>query len=51
MENNEKMLEFLSLELREEIELEIHTFGSKKHKQNLEKNIENRNLGQRGILL
>lgn len=25
-----------------------NTFGSKKHKQNLEKNIENRNLGHKG---
>lgn len=40
MENNEKILEFLSLKLRKEIELEIHTFGSKKHKENLEKTLK-----------
>lgn len=39
MENNEKILDFLSLELRKEIELEIHTLGSKKPKQNLEKTL------------
>lgn len=39
-QNNEKILEFLSLELRKDIELEIHTFVSKKHKQNLEKTLK-----------